>query len=415
MSTHFFVAGRADSSNNPTELPIGLRYSNTIYYDNSSNIYVNDVNCNSLNYITLDPPIPAGAPGAQGAQGPQGADGAQGANGGGSVSIAFLSKVTQTENVNFNEANAVKIQWDNQDDIDSNNFTHSTTNQPSIITVNSSGVYFIDSNISFINTGNNRVTIAAAIWLKTTGMVGSEKIGKTTTFSYSRGANYGDESIQLTTQLSLNAGDEIEIRAWADYADQTNAVNTISELAEFKISRISQTDNSSEFNKVSIPFFTDLGGTAYGSQAVAMVPAFDVSGRIGWPVLPHGAGAYYNIFGKGIKGSPTEGSPWSYGEVVAYDGRMIGMQFCHDFTATTENYRVRSINYSQGASSDFTRIQAGNTGTISNIFTNSISFSRNDIIGILIEKADTTEPGATLPPGTDNSAMILQGSLIIEI
>ena len=66
MSTHFFVAGCPDVSNNPTELPIGLRYSNTIYYDNSSNIYVNDVNCNSLNYTSLDPPIPAGATGQNG-------------------------------------------------------------------------------------------------------------------------------------------------------------------------------------------------------------------------------------------------------------------------------------------------------------------------------------------------------------
>ena len=43
----------------------------------------------------------------------------------------------------------------------------------------------------------------------------------------------------------------------------------------------------------------------------------------GHPILPHGAGAFYNVFGASIN-VPTAGLGFTYGEYMPYGGQIVG-------------------------------------------------------------------------------------------
>jgi hypothetical protein len=43
----------------------------------------------------------------------------------------------------------------------------------------------------------------------------------------------------------------------------------------------------------------------------------------GFPILPHGAGAFYNMFGAAIN-VPTSGLGFTYGEYMPYGGQIVG-------------------------------------------------------------------------------------------
>jgi hypothetical protein len=188
--------------------------------------------------------------------------------------VAFLNirDSTTPQNVNVNKANSVTINWTAEETIDTSVFSHSTTTNPGQITILNNGLYFIDSNVSYDNTNSLDVTVAGSIYKNGT------EIATTTTFSYTRGAAYGDESVQLTTQLELSIGDVIELKAGADSNQgQTGNVNVMVDQAEFKISRVSRAGDNGGLSKVSIPFFTDIGGNAYGSSAFGMVRSFNLN------------------------------------------------------------------------------------------------------------------------------------------
>ena len=46
-------------------------------------------------------------------------------------------------------------------------------------------------------------------------------------------------------------------------------------------------------------------------------------GQRGFPILPHGAGAFYNMFGASIN-IPTSGLGFTYGEYMPYGGQIVG-------------------------------------------------------------------------------------------
>ena len=46
-------------------------------------------------------------------------------------------------------------------------------------------------------------------------------------------------------------------------------------------------------------------------------------GLRGFPILPHGAGAFYNAFGSAIN-VPTSGLGYTYGEYMPYGGKIVG-------------------------------------------------------------------------------------------
>jgi len=76
------------------------------------------------------------------------------------------------------------------------------------------------------------------------------------------------------------------------------------------------------YSNSSVSFFTDCND-ANGRRGLttALPPSFNVNptigGRplVGWPILPHGAGAYYNLYGTYID-IPQTGRPWTYGEFI---------------------------------------------------------------------------------------------------
>ena len=62
-----------------------------------------------------------------------------------------------------------------------------------------------------------------------------------------------------------------------------------------------------------------------------MVASFDVAlngnsfpNNIGWPILPHGGGAFFNVYGRYIGGFPQNGVGPSYASHMAFDGEIIG-------------------------------------------------------------------------------------------
>ena len=63
-----------------------------------------------------------------------------------------------------------------------------------------------------------------------------------------------------------------------------------------------------------------------------MVNSFDLSttgaGLYGWPILPHGEGAFYNVFGRSIRGGPIGPGGAvleTFGEPVVYDCSIVAV------------------------------------------------------------------------------------------
>ena len=351
-----------------------------------------------------------GVIGAQGATGSNGALGAQGATGGnlgGSSASIFLGK-SSGENINVDYA-LVVISWDIQTLITSSVFNHNITTNNNEIMVNLNGIYFIDCNIGWENIpppSNGRFVAKAAVFKN------GIEVTTTISYSYSRGSSYGKESIQITTQLQLVAGDKIEIRAGKDYSETSNNVDIIPSLSELKITRFGTEPEN--IRKVSYNFFTDIGGTAYGNNSIAMVPSFNLGGsQVSYPVLPSGAGAYWNKFGKTFNGEPTQGSPETYGQVMGFDGSIIALNCICDGTAfTTASDSIYCMNYSQGIVSNPIRIPQSRPTANSIILDPPISFNINEYIGICVGNPNT---GDLPPSGTLTSGLIVLGTLIVAI
>tara|TARA_Y100000389_G_C17169078_1_gene368200 strand:+ start:164 stop:652 length:489 start_codon:yes stop_codon:yes gene_type:complete len=150
----------------------------------------------------------------------------------------------------------------------------------------------------------------------------------------------------------------------------------------------------------------------------------------GMPILPHGMGAFYN-FGGAAMGTVTAGRPITYGEYMAYPGKIIGagVNFCvlNGTSIAAFKFKIFVANYTTGISNHFgTNLVYGglpppsNLGSISYqntgvanftglgraVNANTVGFAAGDYIGIYIEDALAS-------PATLNIA--LEGTLYLNI
>ena len=144
-----------------------------------------------------------------------------------------LNKTSATENINVTYANRVPIKWDNKV-YKSATYTHYHTDADTrqTIKVGSAGLYMINVTIGYDNTGANRITAIAVLRKNGT------ELTETKSSTYSRSANFDVRALQINTVLQLATDDELDVYAWKDAANQTDAVNTIAGECEFVMTRL---------------------------------------------------------------------------------------------------------------------------------------------------------------------------------
>ena len=134
------------------------------------------------------------------------------------------------------------------------------------------------------------------------------------------------------------------------------------------------------------------------------------SGLIGWPVLPHGQGSFYNIFGVTIRNPISANRPNSYSAVSPNNGNIISAHGHFDFTAGLIRYGIYAANYTTNTNSLIQN--AGGVGIFNRTLLSPIPVSAGEEIGIYIE--DTAGPGNLAPTGTLARAFMLEGCLILQ-
>lgn len=109
-------------------------------------------------------------------------------------------------------------------------FSHSTSNRSRIV-VEKDGLYTVNFNIAWDNTGTNRATIYASLWIN-----GVER-DETKTYGYSRGATYGDKNNCVGSYTErFEADDYIEIKCRGiDFDDAGQAVYTINDESSIQV------------------------------------------------------------------------------------------------------------------------------------------------------------------------------------
>ena len=175
------------------------------------------------------------------------------------------------------------------------------------------------------------------------------------------------------------------------------------------------------YSNASVSFFTDLNDTWAGGVMASLPNSFDIDllqpGAIfGWPVLPHGAGTYYNVTGRYINSVPARGRGASYGEfipgsVAGVTGEILAGAVNYQNNSLT-NYDVYMSNYGIASPFGRTRIGTALAGTFGSleISTNpgsGIPLSPTDYIGIYVESPGG---GAIVPP-----TVLIEGTLYFSL
>ena len=160
----------------------------------------------------------------------------------------------------------------------------------------------------------------------------------------------------------------------------------------------------------------------WGAGTRSLPNSFDVhlnqvAGAYGWPVLPHGAGAYYNLTGRYINAQPTRARGSTYGEFIP--GSIAGIN--GELLAGAVNYQNNSaLNYdvfmaNYGTASSFGQALlgtalAGSFGSFEISFGSGsgIQLAPTDFIGIYVK-----DPFA--PPGTAPPQLLIEGTLYFSL
>ena len=116
---------------------------------------------------------------------------------------------------------------------------------------------------------------------------------------------------------------------------------------------------------------------------------------IGWPILPHGHGSFYNVFGSSINSinsvGPTPAEGYSYASYLPGTSAIKGeikacsINYCH--RSLSNSYRVLVINYSTG---NFALVTTHPSGLVDGNSTSlvlppkTIPISGGDYIGICV-------------------------------
>ncbi|MDA9072559.1 hypothetical protein N9K75_01645 [bacterium] len=163
-------------------------------------------------------------------------------------------------------------------------------------------------------------------------------------------------------------------------------------------------------------FFTDLRDTHGSGASVPMVQSFDLDisglppGPFGWPILPHGGGAYYNIIGRYIA-VPSATLGQTYGEYMPSKGELLGFSV-NWLNNSGISHNVFMANY--GPSNPMVSLSAlgsialGSGSTyLSRQVGNGIPFVQGDYIGIYVEDGGG---GGTPPP-----PVIVEGTIYFSL
>jgi len=103
-------------------------------------------------------------------------------------------------------------------------------------------------------------------------------------------------------------------------------------------------------NIIAISFFSDCNNlTGIGSAPINLIDV-DLGDNIltGFPILPSGAGAFYNNFGAAIDVPapvPTSGRGYTYGEYMPYDGEIVGAAINLTSKSATGNPEPLAMKY----------------------------------------------------------------------
>ena len=98
----------------------------------------------------------------------------------------------------------------------------------------------------------------------------------------------------------------------------------------------------------------------------------------GMPILPHGSGAYYNVYGESIASGIVPGQPIGYGKYMAYNGEIIGAAVNFVALGRLASYNIIACNYSTGQTFNFgsnTVLALTNRGSVS--YNTAIAFPAN--------------------------------------
>jgi hypothetical protein len=92
------------------------------------------------------------------------------------------------------------------------------------------------------------------------------------------------------------------------------------------------------------------------------------------PILPHGMGTYYNVYGEAIN-FLVRGTPIGYGEYMSYKGEIIGAGI-NFYADPTVRFKIHVVNYSTGRAFNFAQNAGPNlTGSVS--YNTAIPFPTN--------------------------------------
>lgn len=181
-------------------------------------------------------------------------------------------------------------------------------------------------------------------------------------------------------------------------------------------------DNSTQncASCLAYSFFLDIAGQSYGAASIGLRSSITLDlnqSIIGWPILPHGAGSYFNSFGTFILGIPFnwDSKPVSYSYFQSTNGEITHMSINYDLTSWdgTEVY-VRAINYTNGDISEpiTLLLNQERIGSKSIKFNTPLGFLENHHIGIYIEDRRNGDGPVV---GTRNTGCIIEGSLLVKL
>ena len=214
-----------------------------------------------------------------------------------------------------------------------------TTEQSDAITTNTAKVGITTDQSDAITANTAKVGITTeqsdAITANTA------KVGITTAQSDAITANTAKVGITTDQSDAITANTAKVVIT----TDQSDAI--VANTAKVGITT-SQADaivaNSS--NIIAISFFSDCNNlTGIGSAPINLIDV-DLGDNIltGFPILPSGAGAFYNIFGAAID-VPTSGRGYTYGEYMPYDGEIVGAAINLTSKSATGNPEPLAMKY----------------------------------------------------------------------
>lgn len=148
------------------------------------------------------------------------------------ASIAQFGRTGATQNLGGSNGTTNYVDWTQQIRLD-DGFSHDTATNPSRITVEADGRYYIKATVSTETPGGNRKTLRG--FLRVNGV---DLVDRAAGRNYTRGSNYGDLTVNLVSELDLTAGDYIEVGTQVDDADDTQNCNTINDQCELIVRQI---------------------------------------------------------------------------------------------------------------------------------------------------------------------------------